>query len=101
MGEFLALHVAGHYHGTLRRVKEHRGGVKGRRGVDGLDPLQHVLLVCGREDKLAATTGVHLELMPVRKRARMNIEQDGSREHERGKRGRELENEYHFTTEVA
>ena len=71
-GELLALHVAGHHHGTLHRVvEEHRGGVEGRRGVDGLDPLQHVLLVGGREDKMAGTTtagGLNLELVAERRR---------------------------------
>ena len=64
MGKLLALHVAGHHHGSLRRVEEHRGGVKCCRGADGLDPLKHVLLVGGRKDKMAATAGVHLKLMP-------------------------------------
>ena len=63
MGELLALHVAGVDHRSLRGVKEHGGGVKGLGGGDGLDPLQHVLFVCGREDKLATTVGVHLELV--------------------------------------
>ena len=74
VGELLALHVAGHHHGTLHRVvEEHRGGVKGRRGVDGLDPLQHVLLVGGREDEMAGTAtatadGLNLELVAEKRR---------------------------------
>lgn len=66
MGKLLALHVAGHHHGALHGVEEHWGGVKGRRGVDGLDPLQHVLFVSGREDKMAAIDGLNLELVAER-----------------------------------
>ncbi len=66
MGELLALHVAGHHHGTLRGVEEHRGGVKGRRRVDGLNPLQHILLVSGCEDKLTTIAGLNFELMAER-----------------------------------
>ena len=47
-------------------MEKHRGGIKGRRGVDGLDPLQHVLFVRSREDKMAATNGLNLELVAER-----------------------------------
>ena len=72
IGKLLALHVASHHHGTLHCMEEHRGGVKGRRGVDGLNPLQHVLFISCREDKVTAgataTAGLNLELVTERRR---------------------------------